>query len=127
MKLHALVDADAAARMAAALIADDARAAVAARARFAMAVSGGRTPWVMLRMLAEGDMPWSGVQIFQVDERVAPAGDPDRNLTHLCESLLERAPITPMQFHPMPVEAPQLEAGASQYAETLRAIAGSPP
>ena len=58
-----------------------------------MAVSGGHTPWVMLRALANEDVPWAGVHIFQVDERVAPDGDPDRNLTHLHESLLEQCPF----------------------------------
>lgn len=67
------------------------------------------------------------VQIFQVDERVAPEGDADRNLTHLRENLLERAPITPAQVHPMPVEATDLDLGASQYAAALRAVVGSPP
>jgi len=115
------------AERAAQFIAKEARQSVAARGRFRLAVSGGHTPWLMLRALVEEKVPWDSIDIFQVDERIAIAGHPDRNLTHLCESLLERAPITPMQFHPMPVEAPQLEAGASQYAATLRAIAGSPP
>ena len=53
-----------------------------------MAVSGGRTPWQMLRDLAGEDVPWAGLHVVQVDERVAPADDPDRNLTHLHESLL---------------------------------------
>ena len=89
MTLEVLADAEAAASRAAAIIAQDARAAVAARGRFIMAVSGGHTPWVMLRALAKEDVPWAGVHVFQIDERVAPAGDPDRNLTHLHESLLD--------------------------------------
>ena len=67
------------------------------------------------------------MHVAQVDERVAPAGDPDRNLTHLRESLLEHAPLRPEQIHPMPVESPDLEAACKQYAQTLQAIAGSPP
>jgi len=126
MQLAVLADADAVARTAA-FIANDARVAVATRRRFSMAVSGGHTPWVMLRILADEDVPWSGVLIFQVDERLAPEGASDRNLTHPRESPLERAPISPVQFHPMPVEAPEREAGALRYAATLRAIAGSPP
>jgi 6-phosphogluconolactonase len=63
----------------------------------------------------------------QVDERVAPAGDPDRNLTHLRESLLEHAPLRPEQIHAMPVESADLEVAAKGYATTLREIAGSPP
>jgi 6-phosphogluconolactonase len=127
MRIEALLDADAVAHAAAALIANDARVAVAAHGRFAMAVSGGHTPWVMLRLLAEEEVPWAAVQIFQVDERVAPEGDADRNLTHLRENLIERAPITPAQVHPMPVEATDLDVGALRYATTLRAVMGSPP
>ncbi len=89
MQIEILADADALAKRAAATIASDARAAVAARGRFIMAVSGGNTPWVMLRELANEEVPWANVHVFQVDERIAPAGDPDRNLTHLRASLLE--------------------------------------
>jgi 6-phosphogluconolactonase len=127
MKIEVLADSDAVARQAAKLIAADARTAVAARGRFLMAVSGGHTPWAMLRALAQEDVPWSGVHVIQVDERVAPAGDAQRNLTQLAESLLAHAPLAPEQMHAMPVEAPDLEAAAAGYAKTLRALAGSPP
>ena len=94
MKIEVLADADAVARAGAAFVAGEARAAVAARGRFTVAFSGGRTPWVMLQALAEmTDVPWKDVHLFQVDERIAPAGDADRNLTHLAESLLDRAPL----------------------------------
>src|ERR1700722_18866798 len=127
MKIEIFADADAVARQAADIIAADARAAVAARGRFIMAVSGGHTPWVMLRDLAEDEVPWANVHLAQVDERVAPTGHPDRNLTHLHESLLEHAPLPPEQLYAMPVESADLEAAAKQYAATLEAIAGSPP
>jgi 6-phosphogluconolactonase len=127
MKLEVFEDADAVARAAAATIAADARAAVAARGQFTLAVSGGHTPWIMLRALANEDVPWPAMQVYQVDERVAPAGDPDRNLTHLHESLLEHAPLRPEQVHAMPVESPDLESAAAQYAALLQEIAGSSP
>jgi 6-phosphogluconolactonase len=127
MKLEVFEDAEAVARAAAATIAADARAAVAARGRFIMAVSGGHTPWIMLRALANEEVPWKDVHVFQVDERIAPAGDPDRNLTHLRASLLEHAPLPPQQIYAMPVELPDLEAAAKQYAQTLEQVAGSPP
>jgi len=127
MKIEILADADSVARKAAAIIASEARAAVAARGRFVMAVSGGRTPWIMLRALAEEAVPWEGVHVVQVDERVAPAGDRDRNLTHLCESLLDRVPIRPEQIYAMPVESPDLDTAARSYALALRTVAGSPP
>lgn len=127
MKLEVFDDPDAVAHAAAATIAGDARAAVTARGRFIMAVSGGHTPWIMLRALAGEEVPWKDVHVFQVDERIAPAGDPDRNLTHLRASLLEHAPLPPEQIYPMPVELPDLEAAAKQYAQTLEKISGSPP
>jgi 6-phosphogluconolactonase len=127
MKITVLDDADAVARQAAAIIAAEARAAAAVRGRFIMAVSGGHTPWLMLQALAGEDVPWESVHVVQVDERVAPAGHPDRNLTHLRESLLGHAPLRPEQVHAMPVEAPDLQAAAARYALTLQEIAGSPP
>lgn len=127
MKIEVLADAEAVAREAAALIAREARTAVAERGRFVFAVSGGHTPWVMLKALAEEEVPWVNLHLAQVDERVAPAGHPDRNLTHLHESLLEHAPLAHDQIYPMPVELPDLEAAAKQYAATLATIAGSPP
>src|SRR5271169_4397925 len=126
MTFEVLADAEAAAARAAAIIAQDARVAVAARGRFTMAVSGGHTPWVMLSALANEEVPWANVHVFQVDERVAPDGDPDRNLTHLHESLLTHAPISRDQIHAMPVELTDLEAAAKQYAQTLRDITGTP-
>src|SRR5215831_4046018 len=127
MKLEVFDDADSVARGAASTIAADARAAMAARGRFTFAVSGGHTPWIMLRGLAREDMPWAGVHVFQVDERVAPDGHPDRNLTHLRESLLQHAPLRPEQIHAMPVDSPDLNAAATQYALALQEVGGSPP
>src|SRR6516162_4771469 len=109
MQIEVLKDADAVASRAAGIIAEQARAAVAARGRFVFAVSGGHTPWVMLRELATREVPWPSVHVIQVDERIAPERDADRNLTHLHESLLARAPLSPQQMHAMPVEAVDLE------------------
>jgi len=127
MKIEVYSDADAVAKKAAAVVATEARAAFAARGSFVMAVSGGHTPWQMLRALAGEEVPWDAVHVVQVDERVAPAGDPDRNLTHLRESLLEHAPLRLDRIHAMPVESSDLQAACGEYALTLRAIAGSPP
>jgi 6-phosphogluconolactonase len=126
MNVEIFENAEAVAQRAADLIAEEAWIAIAAHGMFTMAVSGGHTPWLMLRALAGAGIPWRAVQIFQVDERVAPAGDSDRNLTHIRESLLDHSPLRPEQIHAMPVESADLDAGAEQYAETLRGIAGSP-
>jgi 6-phosphogluconolactonase len=127
MKIEVFADPEAVAHEAAASIAVQAREAVAARGRFVLAVSGGHTPWLMLRDLAGENVPWEAVYLVQVDERVAPAGHPDRNLTHLRESLLTRVSLRPEQIHAMPVEAPDLQAAAESYAQTLCQIAGTPP
>jgi 6-phosphogluconolactonase len=126
VKIEALADADAVARAGVAFTAREARAAVAARGRFIMAVSGGHTPWTMLRALADQDLPWANMHVVQVDERVAPVGHPDRNLSHLQESLLAHCPLRPEQVHAMPVEAADLESASGQYATTLQQIAGTP-
>jgi len=127
MKVEVFADADSVAQRAAAIVAAEARAAIAARGSFVIAVSGGHTPWIMLRALAHEVVPWESVHFVQADERVAPPGDADRNLTHLRESLLGRAPLRPEQIHAMPVEAPDLELAAAQYATALNQIAGLPP
>lgn len=126
MEIEVLNDAEAVARQAAAVIAADARAAVDSRGRFVFAVSGGRTPWLMLRFLAEEVVPWKNVHLVQVDERVAPAGHADRNLTHLREILLARVALRDEQVHAMPVESPNMEAAARSYAAEISEVAGSP-
>jgi len=73
------------------------------------------------------NVPWANVHVFQIDERIAPAGDPDRNYVHLRASLLEHAPIPPDQIYAMPVKSPDSDAAAQQYAHTLEGIAGKPP
>ena len=126
MKIEILASAEAAAQKAAEIIAAAAREAASARGRFIVAVSGGHTPRLMLRALADEEVPWNAVQVVQVDERVAPADHPDRNLTQLRKSLLEHAPLRPEQIHAMPVESADLVSAAKRYAQTLATIAGSP-
>lgn len=126
LKSEVFANAESVAQQAARIIASEARNAVAARGRFVVAFSGGQTPWLMLRALADEDVPWKHLCIVQVDERVAPEGDPDRNLTHLRESLLDHARLRPEQIYPMPVESQDPEAAAG-YASTLQKIAGRPP
>jgi 6-phosphogluconolactonase len=114
-ELETLPDPDAVARAGAAFVSDRARAAVAASGSFHFAVSGGHTPWAMFAELASQTVPWEAVIIYQVDERVAPAGDPDRNLTHLSKALGS----APAQVRPMPVSEPDLETAAARYAAML--------
>jgi 6-phosphogluconolactonase len=127
MNVEVLADAGEVAREAAAVIAQEAWLAVSERGRFVMAVSGGHTPWMMLHALAAEQLPWDRVHLVQVDERIAPPGNPDRNLTRIRESLLEAAQLSSRQIHAMPVEAYDLEAGVRRYVMTLRRVAGLQP
>ncbi len=127
MKVEVLPDQVSVATRAARLIAAAARAAVAERGRFALAVSGGHTPWLMLAILAAEPVPWEAVHLFQVDERVAPTGHGERNLTRLRESLAWDAVLDRLHLHPMPVEDGDLSAAAARYAAELTGAAGSPP
>jgi 6-phosphogluconolactonase len=112
--LEVLSDAEAVAKRAADIVAAAAREAIEARGRFTFAVSGGRTPWAMFRELADEDVPWGQVGIWQVDERIAPDGDPDRNLTSLQPMIPSEADL-----RPMPVTEADLEEAADRYAESL--------
>jgi 6-phosphogluconolactonase len=115
-----------AATQAAALIAAQARRDVAARGRFLLALSGGRTPEPMFRQLAHEDLPWSDIHVFQADERVAPRGSPERNLTAIEQALVRAGRLPPANLHPMPVEAASLEQAAREYAAAMQALAGRP-
>ena len=115
LEIEVLPDRDAVAERGAEHVAELAAAAVAERGRFTFAVSGGNTPWQMFADLA-GEMPWEKVTIFQVDERVAPDGDEERNLTHLLRAL---PPGGAADVRAMPVWADDLEEGASRYASSL--------
>ena len=105
---------DAVARRAADIVAASAREAIEARGRFTFAVSGGRTPWAMFRDLADEDVPWGKVGIWQVDERIAPDGDADRNLTSLLPMIPSEADL-----RPMPVTEADLDAAAARYGGSL--------
>jgi 6-phosphogluconolactonase len=124
VRIEIVADAEAVAVAAARAIAAAAREAVLARGRFAFAVSGGRTPWRMLQALAGEPLPWKEIHLFQVDERVAPAGDPDRNLTRILEGLVSRIDLPASNLHAMPVERDDLAAGAAAYARELSGVAG---
>lgn len=108
----------------AAILARRIRRAVADRGGATIAVSGGRSTAEMFDALAAHDLPWSSLQVFQVDERVAPTGHEARNA-----GLLSLLPVPERNLHLMPVETPvetpversDLDAAARSYAESLPA------
>jgi 6-phosphogluconolactonase len=127
MRAEVLASADAVAKRAASVIAEFAREAVAARGVFVLATSGGSTPWRMLRYLADEAVPWSKVVLCQVDERIAPDGNPDRNLTHLRRALVEHLPEPLGQLCAMPVDVKTIDIAARSYDDTVALVAGHPP
>jgi 6-phosphogluconolactonase len=115
-RLEVAGDAEAAAAQAAALIAGTARAAIAERGSFTIALSGGHSPWRMCELLGNEDVDWERWELFQVDERIARAGDPERNLTHLMTSLPAAAGP---RLHQMPVGEDDLDRAAADYEAEL--------
>ncbi len=116
-ELEVLAGPEAVAQRGAALVAATARAAVERSGRCALAVSGGATPWAMLARLRAEDVPWARMALYQVDERVAPPGSAERNLTRLA-ACLEGVPV---RLEAMPVEEADLDAAAARYAASLPA------
>ncbi|MGB7587822.1 MAG: 6-phosphogluconolactonase [Solirubrobacterales bacterium] len=117
MNVEVLADADAASQRGADLIAAAGREAVEARGGFSLGLSGGSTPWRMIALLGDHpEMPWDATQIFQVDERIAPPGSAERNLTHLISMLAigHQAAV-----RPMPVTSRDLDAAAREYEGQL--------
>ncbi|HET9672066.1 MAG TPA: 6-phosphogluconolactonase [Actinomycetota bacterium] len=116
IRVETLPDPEAACARAAALIAQILRAAIAEHGRATWAISGGEGPAPMFRRLAELDLPWGSVDTWQVDERIAPAGDPDRNRSLQTEAL-PAAALPGVRW--MPVEAEDAGGSADRYAEGL--------
>ena len=127
MKIEICSDATAAVHQAAAFIAERARKTVSLRGKFLLALSGGQTAKPLLKELGAQDLPWVQVHVAQVDERVAPGGSPDRNLTDLQQTLVVSGKLPAQQLYSMPVNADDLSAAVRQYGKLLQGLAGSPP
>jgi 6-phosphogluconolactonase len=92
-------------------------AAVEERGRATLALSGGTTPWATYEALRGEPVRWQDVTILQVDERIAPAGDPARNATGITER------FAGLDVRLMPVDPPDPDG----YAALLVSLAGAPP
>lgn len=113
--LQVLPDAGAAAHRAADVVAGRLLSAVAAKGRFRVALSGGSTPIPMFEALASKSLPWRQVEIYQVDDRVAPLGSPQRNLT----AILDIFGDVGATIMAMPVDSDDQEAAAERYEQAL--------
>jgi 6-phosphogluconolactonase len=119
MKTELFPTADQVAAGAAAYLEQEIRDALTHQKSFSLAISGGRTPWEMLKILSKADLPWQQVNLFQVDERVAPDGHADRNLTQLFQAIAGTPMVTQLRIFPMPVLAEDLEEGCREYTQVL--------
>ena len=122
MKIEIFPQAEQVAARAAAYLEQAIREALTHQKSFSLAISGGRTPWEMLKILSKADLPWQRINLFQVDERVAPDGHSDRNLTQLFQAIAGTPMVTQLRIFPMPVTAEDLDAAAKEYTEVLNEV-----
>jgi 6-phosphogluconolactonase len=121
LELHVYHDPDELSRGAADHIATHLQWAISRHGTATLALSGGNSPRLMLEALARHPVGWRDVHVFQVDERMAPEGDPARNWTMQREALLDSIDIPPDHVHPMPVRD-DLDAVIREYEQTLRTV-----
>lgn len=122
MEIRTFQSADEVAKEAALFIADRIRENIARKGFFTMAISGGRTPWEMIKALAKENLPWEKVFLFQVDERVAPDAHADRNLTQLFKSIEGSPLVLRLNIFHMHVTAEDLDLACEEYAEQIQRI-----
>lgn len=118
------LEADGFAIAAARILRDEVAEAIDRRQVCHLALSGGKTPWLVLHQLADHELDWARVHLWQVDEQVVPAGHPDRYATGLEGSLIARNLLPSTQIHLMDVDSPDLEAAAADYARRIDDVAG---
>jgi 6-phosphogluconolactonase len=99
--------------------------AIAGRGVCHLAVSGGRTPWASFAELANMSLPWDRLHVWQVDERIAPDDDPDRNSIGIRRTLIDPLSLPPDHVHLMDVTAADVDGAANAYAEELRDECGA--
>ncbi len=122
LKTEIFSSADQVAEGAAAYLEQLIRETLTQKKTFSMAISGGRTPWEMLKILSKVSLPWQRVNLFQVDERIAPDGHADRNLTQLFQALEGSPLVTRLRIFPMPVTAEDLDLASQEYANLIHEI-----
>ncbi len=125
MEIRTFQSADEVAKEAAIYIADRIRENIAKKGFFTMAISGGRTPWAMIKELAQEDLPWEKVFLFQVDERMAPEAHPDRNLTQLFKAIEGSRLVLRLNIFPMRVNAEDLNEACEEYENHIKRMTGN--
>jgi 6-phosphogluconolactonase len=111
----------------ASLLEADGRAALAARGRFALALSGGSVATTFFPGLAGRRFDWSSTEFFWCDERAVPPSDPESNYAVARALWLEPAGVPTARLHRMTAEVPDLARAADAYADEMVRTLGMPP
>ncbi|MFN0026187.1 MAG: 6-phosphogluconolactonase [Acidimicrobiales bacterium] len=119
MEVHVAATPKAAARSLAVRVEVAARRAMGKRGVFNLALSGGTSASTVMAALVDTEIFWGRVNVYQVDERVAPDGSVDRNATALVAELAEQVGLPEHRLHLMDVTAGDLDAAARRYAAAL--------
>lgn len=109
-------------------VAQQARAAVDKCGRFTLALSGGRTPEQLYRLLAgplRDEVPWAAVHLFWGDERWVPPDDPSSNFRMAYQAFISQVPIPPEHVHPMVTHLTDPADAARQYEQVLKRVLGA--
>lgn len=105
-------------------------AVLANQERCSVALTGGSTPRVFYRRLAEepfrSRLPWDLLHFFWGDERHVPPDHADSNFRMAHEALLAAVPVPPENVHRIPAEDPDPARAASAYERTLRVFFAVP-
>jgi 6-phosphogluconolactonase len=108
-----------------------AQAAISARGRFAVALSGGSTPRPMYEMLAQAPyrerVDWQRVEFFWGDERAVPPDHPDSNFRMANEALIAKLALSPERVHRIKAERANLDGAARDYQDEIARALGEPP
>jgi len=114
---------------AAAAIAEELRIAAERSGEATIALSGGDTPRMLHRLLAQRHetVPWARVHVYWGDERYVPHDDPRSNYRLARDTLLDCVPLTAAWVHPMPTDAPDPDDAAGAYQRLLEDEFGGLP
>jgi len=130
-QIEICTDANALATRAAALIVEAARDAIVHRSRFLFVLSGGSTPEMTYRLLAEpgrrAAIEWTKTFVFFGDERFVAPEDPASNFGMARRALLSKAPIPPAQVLAVPTAEQSAPAAAAAYSRELGQVFHQPP
>jgi len=130
-EINVVADSIALAEQAAKRFVELANAAIAARGRFSVALSGGTTPRRMFELLAQpafrDAIDWANVYVFWGDERFVAHDDPEYNAWVARTALLNHVALPPAQVYAVPTEGLTPESAAAAYAATLTDFFGGLP